>query len=419
MDRRQSEWLAAREDPLREMLLPATADLPERMWQVAPAPTGPPACDPDLIERMAAALALPTDARFEHPLLERAVRVGLAHIDATFEGDHPKYGTGGYAQVENDAFPPTIIATVDALTVWDRVEAAERRLGYWLRTFVRPDGTADYYGPSLAEYGMLLTTARRLMSRGGSPSWLSTHAGTLQRIAQQLIDRLHEHGEPGLAVGIPEADERAKPATYLHNNAWTARGLADWAALCDGVRRETQLARRLNDTAQQLAALVTAAADELWPAPGTDWWLPPAPEYAARPECITATRDSSYASYRYWPELLSSGVLPAARMTQIVETRLSAGGQFAGTTRFMEQLDDWPLMEYLDGLWQLGRRDDYLLSLWGHICFHQAAEHLTAYEQVTLPPGRPAADYCLPSQLVAVRAAARLVRPVQGGRPVI
>ena len=60
------------------------------------------------------------------------------------------------------------------------------------------------------------------------------------------------------------------------------------------------------------------------------------------------------------------------------------------------------------GLWTLGRRNDFLYSLYGHICYHQVEGHLTAYEQITLPPGEKTAPYCLPCQLVAGRAAAFL-----------
>ncbi len=77
-------------------------------------------------------------------------------------------------------------------------------------------------------------------------------------------------------------------------------------------------------------------------------------------------------------------------------------------TRFTGHLDDWPLAEYLNGLWALGRKNDFLLSLYGHVAYHQAEGHLTAYEQVTFPPGKRKADYCLPSQLVAARTARRL-----------
>ena len=121
--------------------------------------------------------------------------------------------------------------------------------------------------------------------------------------------------------------------------------------------------------------------------------------------------ESSYANYRYWPELLASGLLPAEMANRLVESRLSAGGQFCGMTRWSDCLDDWPLADYLSGLWALGRKRDFLLSLYGHVACHQADKHLTAYEQVSLPPGVETAAYCLPCQLVAARAARRLVQP--------
>ena len=94
----------------------------------------------------------------------------------------------------------------------------------------------------------------------------------------------------------------------------------------------------------------------------------------------------------------------------MVAARLTAGGQFCGMTRFATHLDDWPLTEYLYGLWSLGRHHDFLLSLYGHVAYHQAEDHLTAYEQVSFPPGQKMADYCLPCQLVAARAARLLTK---------
>ena len=129
-----------------------------------------------------------------------------------------------------------------------------------------------------------------------------------------------------------------------------------------------------------------------------------------RPASLTATIEASYTNYRYWPELLSSGLLPAEMANRIVEARLSGGGQFCGMTRFADHLDDWPLADHLYGLWSLGRKDDFLLSLYGHVAYHQVEGHLTAYEQISFPPGKRVADYCLPCQLVAARAARLLVQ---------
>jgi hypothetical protein len=410
----QAGWQAAMEDPFRAELLKAGKDLPERVRRCAAPLQDAPAFDPAFMDRLAGQMQLPAKARFEHPLLERAVRVGLAHVEATFQGDHPKYGVGFYARPEHDAFPPTIIATVDALTLWGMTERAERLFGYWLDHFIRHDGTIDYYGPSLSEYGQLLTSARRLMERGGSGDWLKRHAATLLMLAARLREWMRAGGQISLLKGAPEADTREDAATYFHNNAWVVRGLRDCAFL---VKRHVgrEEARPFEEDAARLHRLLPDAIRDTWPRDPNDWWLRPMVEpdgegTFARPQGrITAGRLGSYTNYRYWPELLSSGVLSRDLMRRVVAARLAGGGQFCGMTRFEDHLDDWPLMEHMEGLWTLGMRQDYRLCLWGHICYHQAEGHLTAYEQVSFPPGRKRADYCLPCQLVTVRAARRLV----------
>lgn len=407
---RRAEWLQATADPFREQLLHAGDDLPQRVQASAEPVQGEPAFDPTLIERIGAKIQLPA---IREPRLERAVRVGLAHIDATFQGNHPKYGVGTYAKPEHDGFPPTIIAAVDALTLWGMTPRAEEVFSYWINHFIRADGTIAYYGPSLSEYGQLLTTARRVIDRGGAADWLQDHAEMTSRLADHLRDAVRREGNIQLAAGVPEADERKQSATYFHNNAWIVRGLEDWAAVLEKRLHRADEAKGFRRDAAQLRKLLLDAIQQVWPRDPHDWWLSPTIEtdgFAARPqERVTGNRFGSYTNYRYWPELLSSGVLPRELMERVVNARLTSGGQFCGTTRFEKHLDDWPLMEYLDGLWALGRRDDYQLCVWGHIYFHQADGHLTAYEQVTLPPGRKVADYCLPCQLVAVRAARRMV----------
>jgi hypothetical protein len=415
METQQAAWQASRTDPFRERLLAAGAELPQQIQTVAEPLRGEPAFDPATITRLAAEIALPSSAKWEHPLLERAVRVGLAHIEATFEGDHPHYGVGGYARPEHDGFPPTIIATVDALTLWERTQRAEALFAYWLRRFVRDDGSLDYYGPSISEYGQLLTTAHRLMARGGTDDWFLEHSDRLTRLAGYLQDLLRRDGQITLPRGVPEADERDQAAAYFHNSAWAVRGLEDWAAVLEMRMGRTGEAHQARQDAAHLRQILLEAVAAVWPRDPDDWWLRPMLEaeregYFERPqESVIANRLGSYTNYRYWPELMSSGVLPETWMQRIVHARLTGGGQFCGVTRFEDHLDDWPLMDYMEGLWQLGRREDYRLCLWGHLCYHQAEGHLTAYEQVTFPPGRKVADYCLPCQLVVVRGARRLV----------
>ena len=380
-----------------------------------PRTTGEPAFDPKLIAANIAKLKTNPRVDTGHPLLDLSVKTGLAHIDATFQGDYPKYGVGVYAQANGDGFPPTIIAAVDALTAWGIHARAARLFRFWLLHFVKDDGTINYYGPSIAEYGQLLHTAALLDERAGPDGWQHDGFKPLDRIAELLLRlRAAAAKDDGLISGVPEADTREHLAKYFHNNAWVVKGLRRWADLCQRRRASpTTPAVEARKAAAVLAADTLRAIHNTWPADAWEWWLPARVERLKPPSPLTSLsqwEESTYANYRYYPELLSSGLLPAELANRVVESRLSAGGQFCGMTRWSDCLDDWPLADYLYGLWSLGRKNDFLLSLYGHVAYSQAAGHLTAYESVTFPPGKRHADYCLPCQLVAARAARLLVK---------
>jgi len=406
-----ADWLALRHDPVRE----SNQGRPrlDQILAMFPRVTGKPAFDPGEIADHAARLSTTPDVKTGHPHLDRCVKVGLAHIDVTFHGDHPKYGVGVYARPEHDGFPPTIIAAVDALSAWGLCARAAQLYQYWLSNFVRDDGTIRYYGPSISEYGQLLHTAALLRQRAvADTQWWQASFKALDRMVEHLLG-LHAAAvkQKRLISGVPEADTRRDVAQYFHNNAWIVKGLRRWARACQrsGATPTTTVAT-VRKVAGQMAEATLQAIARTWPSDPNDWWLPPQVEPVERPRCATGGRVASYTNYRYWPELLSSDLLPRPLAERVVRARLTAGGQFCGMTRFADHLDDWPLAEYLFGLWRLGRRDDFLLSLYGHVAYHQAEKHLTAYEQVAFPPGRPVADYCLPCQLVAPRAARLLIR---------
>ena len=407
-----SEWRQSLQDPVREGLLQRNEapDL-DNIRTLFPPTTGDAAFDKNVIAGNIVRLRTIPNVDTGHAFLDLSVKTGLAFIDATFQGDHPKYGIQEYGESYHDGFPPIIIAAVDALSAWGLNTRAIQIFRYWLATFVRADGTIAYRGTSLAELGQLLHTATLLADRAGTQAWWQDGFPALDRIAETLLAlRREAEKEDGLLVGVPEDDEKKKVGKYFHNNAWVARGLQQWADLCDRLdKHPTTAASTIRGMACATAADTLRAIQACWPQDPADWWLPPQVEPLARPQSLTGTREASYTNYRYWPELLSSGILPEQMANRIVDARLSAGGQFCGMTRFEDWLDDWPLAGYLDALWRLGRKRDFALSLYGHVAYHQAAGHLTAYEQVTLPPGKKKGAYCLPCQLVAARAARLLV----------
>ena len=407
-----AQWRLSLIDPVRQELL-QRSESPnlDYILSLFPPTTGDAAFDQEVIKSNIERTQTIPEVRTGHELLDLSVKTGLAMIDATFQGDYPKYGVKEYGQECADGFPPTIIAAVDALSLWGLHLRAAQLFRYWLVNFVRPDGTIRYRGTSLAEFGQLLHTATLLDERAGPDGWWHDGCQALEAIVEHLLQlRREAEKDDGLLVGVPEDDEREKIGKYFHNNAWVAKGLQQWANLCE--RRGNQPSTgpaAIRTIAETLGRDTLEAIGKCWPAEPSDWWLPPQVEPMERPLALTSTREASYTNYRYWPELLSSDLLPKEWAQRVVQARLSAGGQFCGMTRFLDRLDDWPLADYLYALWKLGRKEDFLLSLYGHVAYHQAQGHLTAYEQVTFPPGKERAAYCLPCQLVAARAARLLV----------
>lgn len=401
------KWQAMLEDPAYD-LLSGKPDL-DKILALFQRPKGNAAFDPRLIKENIKKLKTVPEVRTGHPFMDISIKTALAHIDATFLGDHPRYGTGVYAAREHETFPPVIIATVDALSSWGMNKRAAELFRYWLVNFVKDDGTIDYYGPSISEYGQLLHTAKILEERAGREGWLENGFNRLDRIAGYLLS-LHSEAlkDDGLISGVPEADTRKHLAKYFHNNGWVVRGLTEWADLCEKTKlKPSSPVSIIRKSTARLKEDILTAIDHTWPTAGTGWWLQARTGDLIQPLSCTDGTEASYTNYRYWPELLSSGILPSSLANRIVDTRLHHGGQFCGMTRFMNWLDDWPLTDYLYGLWSLGRKDDFIMSLYGHVAYHQCKGHLTAYEQMSFPGdphGSKRADYCLPCQLVAARA---------------
>jgi len=429
VDDQVEKWQRMMKDPAYE-ILNGKPDL-NRILGLFTRPQGRAAFDARVIQTNLKKLKTVPEINTGLPFLDLSIKTGLAYIDATFQGDHPKYGVGTYGMVEHDTFPPTIIAAVDALSSWGVNVRAAQLFNYWLTNFVKEDGTFDYYGPSISEYGQMLHTATTLEERAGGKGWLNEGLPKLNLIAEYLLRLISSASkENGLISGVPEADTRDQVDIYFHNNGWVVKGLERWINLCEKTRfTPSTSVGIIRKAAQKLKEDTLTAIRKTWPDDPCDWWLPARMGEITRPYYLTTVftelkfdvssnkfpssrelaegNEPSYTNYRYWPELLSSGILPLDMANRLVNARLNGGGQFCGMTRFLDWIDDWPLTDYLYGLWSVGRRNDFLLSLYGHIAYAQCEGHLTAFEQMSFPGdplGSKRADYCLPCQLVAARA---------------
>jgi hypothetical protein len=185
------KWQRMMKDPVYDMLK-GKPDL-DQILGLFPRQHGKTAFDQRVIQANIKKLKTVPEINTGHPFLDLSIKTGLAHIDATFQGDHPKYGVGVYSQVEHDSFPPTIIAAVDALSAWGMNIRAAQLFHYWLTNFVKEDGTFDYYGPSISEYGQMLHTAKVLEERAGGVGWWEEGSSKLNMISEYLLGSYHQH----------------------------------------------------------------------------------------------------------------------------------------------------------------------------------------------------------------------------------
>ncbi len=337
--------------------------------------------------------------------LLNACKASLVRALITFTGKHPRYGVRAYAAAHDAGFPPAIISLVDCLIDWGHVELARDYLLHYFDRFVTATGRFDYYGPSLAEYGRMLSLVSRLAHITDDSEWLDAVREKCHRIVEWLWTE-HEKSPKNLIAGVPEADTRADVDVYFHNNAWVCRGLRDISAVLNRPDDEKRC-----DAWRGIILDAIAAVTDRSVAPA---FIPPVARTTRPFQTMTESRLASYTNYRYWPELLSSGLLSKKQINAIVEYRRAHGGEIAGMTAFYDRADNWPIAEYARGLLHMGRPDDVRRVLYSHLAGHTTPQTWTAYEQVstnTAGHRRAAADYCVPAQLVAPRLLAWTHQP--------
>jgi hypothetical protein len=344
-----------------------------------------------------------------------ASRAGIVRALGSYVGLHPKYGMGAYWEPRSDGFPPQTISLCTCLLDWGFAQEAKDRLGYYLDRFVKPDGTFDYYGPAVSEYGQVLDVAARCVRQTGDFGWFSRYRKPIERMVAHLLD-LRARGKQsqspdavtyGLLFGSPEADTRKETNYYFSGGAWYCRGLREIGRLwTEAGRRQNQ--PQLAERGKQLLAESEALRVDLLRAaerslvPGDPPFLPPFAGPLRPFDAMTHGHLASYTNYRYWPEAVSAGCLGERYERAMLDYRRTQGGELLATTRFANILDDWPYWHQAWGMLAYDRVPQYLLGYFAHLAHHQMPGTFTAYEGVAIRGNRfrsQEADYCVPSQL--------------------
>ena len=366
--------------------------------------------------------------------LSRVARGSVAFSALTFTCEHAHYGHRFYGKELHDNFPPNYIFTLEALACLGRHAEAKSIFTHFLKYVLRLDGRINYrqgtalnFGASAAEYGMILHLVNRYRHIFGINELRVKDMKKLIGMGEVILEHLsecEEFNDLKLIKMCAEADTNERVHVYINNNLWSVRGLEALSSLLGengGKYQAAAVDLRLNvlEVIERFAAKDTRFGDippfrlGYTSVPSTlsnctDTFYPLTDEQktlyfgASWKRSDSYQKDdlveNSYANYRYYPEMLSSMLLPDRYADSLVRMRENIGGELLGMTRFLGRLDDWPVLNYARFLIETGRIEKYLLLLYSHTVHHGVPELMSYYEQVSID-GAVLANDCIPSLL--------------------
>lgn len=281
---------------------------------------------------------------------------GISAAISLYVGNASSYGDGGAYWAPNGSLTSEVAPVAEALLSLGLRNLAKGIVGYYFEFFIREDGSLPEcddcaiggFGDALADYGEMLEifcrTARAQINYEDDIAWVSSLLPAFARLANYTL-RMRQNasatgappGDPshGLVFGSPEHDTCKESDYYYHSNLWLLRGISEAADLLKAVGGDTfaALAAALADEVPLFAAdihaslaLVSIDLGEglLWVPPIASTTLPP---FGTMTESILA----SYSNFRYYPEIVSSGMLDDAAISGILAFRDARGGVLRGS----------------------------------------------------------------------------------------
>lgn len=330
---------------------------------------------------------------------------------SAFWGRHTKYGVEEYGCMRHDGFPPTVLAAAGALAEFGNVSEARALVLRYFDRFLRADGSIRYYGTALSEYGGLLRLCSQLSKGEDGEAFFAACSRNLLlfcRLMRDLLDCVMN--PPGssyaLLAGSPEADLRERRDEYFHNNGAVLRGLEELLLLLEqyNVRPDLYEVQDLYDQLKRRFDFAVADMSKRFS------FLPYRTANAGEIYDFTADLDWAFANYRYYPELLESGLLAPEDAKRIITGRFERKGMFLGLTalnypaQFLLCFDHWPHISLGRGLLEYGETGYFHQILEAHASLYMCQDLFTCYESEL--PGTPMkayTDWCVPAQLVFPR----------------
>lgn len=235
----------------------------------------------------------------------------------------------------------------------------------------------------------------------GDRKWLESLAKDLEAAAEWTIRTIHENQDPkygGVLLRHAYGGDIRTPAYSLYSNATCWRGLND-TALAFRILGRTEQAERYQREADRYRKRLWELADRLADASGRPVFLPMSfevgseaeyrekePAYAMLGIDVPASNTWVYLG-NYWnlfaPCFLELKLFEASdlRSRWVPDYMAARGGILAGLVRFTIGLDQIYGKGFYESLFEHGRRDEFLTSLYG-IFAHGMSANLYSFPEV-------------------------------------
>lgn len=341
-------------------------------------------------------------------------------------GVYPKYGAvdRDYYGPEYDGFQDIFTMSAYANLECGRLEPVRQIIDNYFTDFVDAKGVNNMRGPETAQFGMTLSLLARYFNYTRDAALLLKHRAKIEATAAILTD-LHDESlklpesDPGhgLIHGWSESDSclAPKPSTwwlpYFANNAYSARGLKDIAAVWPAVhgtnsaavaQRKAQEWRKRSKILQDsvVASMEKSVrADKnppyigIFPGATDTFW-----------ESMEKERPSTHQwAHRAYAELLQADVLPPKLANLVIDCMRAYGATTIGIVANVERphpngrdILGFISYGYAQMLLRLDRVEEYLLFLYAHRFHDHTRGSWVAGEVSGITGGT--AIFCIPAQ---------------------
>jgi len=336
-------------------------------------------------------------------------------------GVYPKYGAvdRDYYGPEYDGFQDIFTMAAYANLECGRLDEARAIIDNYFTDFVDAKGVNNMRGPETAQFGMTLSLMARYYNYTRDRALIDRHrqkilatATMLEQMHDESLKRPKDDVGYGLIHGWSESDAclAATPELwwlpYFANNAWSARGLMDWAHASTAMDHNAGAqAQKWLDRAKVMREATVASMEK-------DMWRDRKPPYIGTypgtklmfRESLGQERPSPQQwAHRPYAELLQADVLPEALANAAVDCMRAYGATTIGVTANVgaarpgaRAILGFISYGHAQMLLRLDRVEEYLLFLHAHRYHDHTRGSWVAGEVSGINGGT--ALFCIPAQ---------------------